>query len=131
MQQLLPPLDSEEHTQCLQLNPNQLEYQFVFKYFTRGFKSEVRKIEKLRNRSVQKKFLTEIELSCEKYKSKSLAELVKLLFHGTKSVTPKEIYEGNQGLDMRFSRPGMFGQGIYFADSPNYSDAYAYQDHTG
>jgi hypothetical protein len=54
--------------------------------------------------------------------------LVKLLFHGTKSVTPKEIYEGNQGLDMRFSRPGMFGQGIYFADSPNYSDAYAYQD---
>ncbi len=80
---------------------------------------------------MQKKFLTEIELSCEKYKSKSLNELVKLLFHGTKSFTPKEIYEGNQGLDMRFSRPGLFGQGIYFADTPNYSNTYAYHDLNG
>jgi hypothetical protein len=80
---------------------------------------------------VQKKFLTEIELSCEKYKNKSLTELIKLLFHGTKSVAPKEIYDGNQGLDMRFSRPGMFGQGIYFADTPNYSNSYAYQNVNG
>ena len=75
---------------------------------------------------MQKKFLTEIELSCEKYKSKSLTELIKLLFHGTKSVSPKEIYESSTGLDMRFSRPGFFGQGIYFADTPNYSNAYCH-----
>ena len=82
----------------------------MLKYFARGFdEAKVLKIEKLKNRSVQKKFLTEIELSCEKYKDKLLTDLIKLLFHGSRSVTPKEIYEGSQGLDMRFSRPGFFG----------------------
>ena len=27
---------------------------------------------------------------------------------------------------MRFSHKGLFGEGIYFADDPNYSDAYAH-----
>lgn len=27
---------------------------------------------------------------------------------------------------MRFSQKGLFGEGIYFSDDPNYSDAYAH-----
>ena len=75
---------------------------------------------------MQKKFLTEVELSCEKYKGKSLTNLIKLLFHGSKNTNPKDIYESNQGLDMRYSSQGFYGQGIYFADTPNYSDGYAH-----
>ena len=53
--------------------------------------------------------------------------LMKLLFHGTKNTKPEEIYLGEEGFDFRFSRPGFFGQGIYFAEDPAYSHTYNYQ----
>ena len=36
------------------------------------------------------------------------------------------IYKSESGLDMRFSRPGMYGKGIYFAEESSYSDSYAF-----
>ena len=103
-----------------------MEFDFIFSYFTRDFNCQILNIDKLRNRAVQKKFLTELKLACEKHKDKSLTQLVKLLFHGTKNTKPDVIYNGSQGLDMRFSQKGLYGEGIYFADGPNYSDAYAH-----
>ena len=35
--------------------------------------------------------------------------MVKLLFHGAKGVEPKQIIEGETGLDARFSRDGAYG----------------------
>jgi hypothetical protein len=126
MEQLLPASKDHPIAASTMLNAGGLEYEFVNKYFTHGFNARIVKIEKLCNRSVQKKFLTELRLSCEKYKDKPLTSLVKLLFHGSKNTKPEDIYQGSQGLDMRFSRAGLFGQGIYFADNPNYSHDYAH-----
>ena len=76
---------------------------------------------------MREKFLIELKLACQKYKDKNLSQLVKFLFHGTSSVEPKTILESESGLDMRFSRDGMYGQGIYFADNSEYSHRYAYK----
>ena len=48
------------------------------------------------------------------------------LFHGTRSNQPEDIYMNEEGFDMRYSRPGMWGQGNYFAESAHYSYGYAY-----
>lgn len=126
MEQLLPAPSGHPVPATQVLKRGSLEYEFVDAYFTHGFRSTVIKIEKLCNRSVQKKFLTELKLSCERYKGKPLTSMVKLLFHGSKNTKPEDIYLGSQGLDMRFSRSGFFGQGIYFADNPNYSHDYCH-----
>lgn len=47
------------------------------------------------------------------------------MFHGAKNVDSAQIYNSDEGLDMRFSRPGYYGQGIYFADNAKYSHTYA------
>ena len=55
----------------------------------------------------------------------------KELFHGTSSTPPEDIYKSEEGFDMRFSRPGMWGQGNYFAESAKYSaSGYSYQKET-
>ena len=56
---------------------------------------------------------------------------MKLLFHGTKQTEPEKIYSGEYGLDNRFSREGMYGNGIYFANNSKYSNMYRSQMNTG
>ena len=51
----------------------------------------------------------------------------KLLFHGTSGTDPKLIYDSEEGLDMRFSKNGMWGVGIYFAVNSEYSNSYAFR----
>jgi len=70
--------------------------------------------------------MTEFKLLCAKYKEKGLTQLVKLLFHGARAVSPEMIYASETGLDTRFSRDGAYGQGIYFADNADYSHTYAW-----
>ena len=53
------------------------------------------------------------------------------LFHGTKDTDPSDIYKSEKGFDFRFSRPGMWGYGSYFAANASYSATYAYQTSTG
>ena len=61
-----------------------------------------------------------------KYPSKKTWDLVKLMFHGSTGTDPKLIYESEYGLDNRYSKPGMYGTGIYFADNSSYSFNYQY-----
>jgi hypothetical protein len=51
----------------------------------------------------------ELRLMARKYPKKSPTQIVKLLFHGAKTVPPEHIYENEEGLDMRFSRAGYYG----------------------
>lgn len=48
------------------------------------------------------------------------------LFHGSRSTDPELIYSGEDGLDIRFSNAGAYGQGVYFANNSSYSHTYAY-----
>ena len=82
------------------------------------------KIEKIYNPVVFDKFTGELQRMLKKYPSKSTWELVKLMFHGSTGTDPKIIYESEYGLDNRYSKAGMYGTGIYFADNSNYSFNY-------
>ena len=48
------------------------------------------------------------------------------LWHGTSKTNPKDIYNGEEGFDMKYSHKGMWGRGVYFARNAKYSDTYAY-----
>ena len=52
---------------------------------------------------------------------------IKLLWHGTSTNHPKEIYRGEVGFDVRFSRAGLWGNAIYFARNAAYSNRYCYE----
>jgi hypothetical protein len=43
------------------------------------------------------------------------------LWHGTSSLDPEQIIPNEEGLDMRFSRDGMWGKAVYFAVNASYS----------
>ena len=46
----------------------------------------------------------------------------KLLYHGTRTVDPTELYSVNKvGFDLKHARPGTYGKGIYFAERAEYS----------
>ena len=51
---------------------------------------------------------------------------MKHLFHGTKATDPNLIFASEDGLDIRFSNAGAYGNGIYFANNSLYSSNYAY-----
>lgn len=68
----------------------------------------------------------EVKLSAKKYPTKTPSDLIKLLFHGAQHTNSDLIYMSDEGLDMRYSRPGFYGHGIYFADNAEYSHRYAY-----
>lgn len=48
------------------------------------------------------------------------------VFHGTRTVEPKEIYSSLEGLDFRFSDVGQWGKANYFTDDVRFAHFYAY-----
>ncbi len=87
--------------------------------------SAVIKIYRIQNKLVWKKY-RECSEEMKKYNDGILNE--KLLFHGTKTTSPEEIYRSNTGFDARCSRQGLWGHGSYFAENASYSDSYAYKN---
>ena len=87
---------------------------------------KIKKIEKIYNEVIYEKFFSECKRLIKKYPEKKIEELVKHLFHGSSRTDPKLIYESEDGLDIRFSNPGMFGTGVYFANNSAYSNTYAF-----
>jgi len=49
------------------------------------------------------------------------------LFHGTKQSNPDLIIASDEGIDMRYSKEGMWGRACYFAENASYSHIYSYQ----
>ncbi|CAF0905999.1 unnamed protein product, partial [Brachionus calyciflorus] len=81
--------------------------------------SEFRNIYKEISKSV-----TDFEILANK-----VEENEKFLFHGTNETSPYTIYDDLVGFDMRFSRKGMWGHGIYFAVNASYSKlGYSYKN---
>eukprot|EP00045_Choanoeca_perplexa_P017967 m.272918 g.272918 ORF g.272918 m.272918 type:complete len:248 (-) comp17681_c0_seq4:65-808(-) len=50
----------------------------------------------------------------------------KWLFHGTRKADPTTVAE-TTGIDFRYSAPGLFGRGSYFAERSSYSTSYEYK----
>ena len=53
------------------------------------------------------------------------------LFHGSRGNDPKDIYEGRDGFDMRYSASGMWGRANYFAVNAKYCHNYAHPRDAG
>ena len=77
-------------------------------------------IKRIQNKILWKKYQASKELIVMK---RGKAEELEL-FHGTRRTNTLEIY-GGDGFDMRFSTPGMWGIGSYFAMNASYSRKYA------
>ena len=52
--------------------------------------------------------MNELRKNFDKYRDKAPTQLIKLLFHGTKN-DPAQIYESEDGLDIRFAAFGLSG----------------------
>ena len=46
------------------------------------------------------------------------------LWHGTRGTDPELIINGEEGFDIKYSRKGLWGKGLYFAKMASYSDSY-------
>ena len=55
----------------------------------------------------------------------------KELWHGSRKSSSDNIYNSEEGFDMRFSSEGLWGQANYFAEEASYSDKYAFQSADG
>ncbi len=75
---------------------------------------------------IYEKFINEFKRMLKKYPQKNLHDMMKHLFHGSRGTDPKLIYGSEDGLDIRFSNAGAYGNGIYFANNSLYSSNYAW-----
>lgn len=83
------------------------------------------KIERIQNRWLWNHYC----LSRTRIRDKNNGEDNELwLFHGTSSTSPSDIYRSEKGFDFRYSRPGLWGNGTYFATNASYSLKYAYRN---
>jgi len=95
-------------------------------YKNPGNQPRIVKIEKMYNCIIYEKFINEFKRMLRKYPQKNVHDIMKHLFHGTRATDPKLIYASEDGLDIRFSNAGAYGNGIYFANNSQYSSGYAY-----
>ena len=70
--------------------------------------------------------MTEFKRMLRKYPNRQIDDIMKHLFHGSKTTDPRLIYASEDGFDPRFSNSGLYGRGTYFADNSHYSSKYAY-----
>ena len=91
-----------------------------------GNGAKIVRIEKIFNCVIYEKFINEFKRMLRKYPQKNVKDLMKHLFHGTRSTDPTMIYKSEDGLDIRFSNAGAYGTGVYFADNSQYSATYAF-----
>ena len=121
-----------------QLSPQSFEFHLLKYLFTeyRPTKTlapldpsgiQIIEIAKIFNNSVYDRFSAESKRQGLKHHGRlSNEQMFRLMFHGTRNSDPKLIYESEDGLDMRFSSGGFFGNGIYFAENAAYSHQYAF-----
>lgn len=110
---------------------NSIERKFVEYFFNNTIMTQERvvKVEKIKNRRVQMRFLNELQIIMAKNPTLPLTSLVKVLFHGTRNTNPADIVTKEWGLDMRYANEnGAYGSGIYFADNAAYSNTYAFMN---
>lgn len=89
----------------------------------------VDRIERIQNKILWSKYMDCARRCSENNKDDGLGEM--LLFYGTRQSNPRGIYEEETGFNiMKFSQPGPWGRGIYFAVNASYSDEYAFVNGT-
>eukprot|EP01091_Cochliopodium_minus_P006377 TRINITY_DN1626_c0_g1_i1.p1 TRINITY_DN1626_c0_g1~~TRINITY_DN1626_c0_g1_i1.p1 ORF type:complete len:848 (-),score=282.41 TRINITY_DN1626_c0_g1_i1:26-2533(-) len=121
-------VDFENNCELFVESPSSQDYIRIEKRIRETLPScRILKIERVQNKLLWKKYCSNKELivlqkgKCE----------VKELFHGTRSTDPSEVYDGQEGFDMRFCNQGMWGIGTYFAQNASYSMKYSSKNNNG
>lgn len=91
---------------------------------------DITRIERIQNKLLWHRYL-DCANRTRLYNGGILGE--KLLFHGTRTNKPCQIYKGDASFDMRYCERGLWGKGNYFAVNASYSNNYAHNctDATG
>ena len=114
----------EENLKLVSVPTSSDEWQAVSSRFQSTMLSTpITSIQRIQNKWLWKKYAQHKKMIEEKNGG---ASNEKDLFHGTRSNMPKEIYDYEEGFDMRYSAQGMWGQANYFAVNASYSNKYAY-----
>jgi O-acetyl-ADP-ribose deacetylase (regulator of RNase III) len=79
---------------------------------------QVIQVDRIQNRWLWKKYINQREIIDMKNSGNANE---KYLFHGTRNTAPTAIYQDEVGFDMRYSQPGLWGKGCYFAQNAVYS----------
>ncbi len=77
------------------MDGSHIEYRFVHRMFMESkgnLNFQIVGVHRLYNQSVQERFNMELRLMARKYPKKTPTQIVKLLFHGAKTVPPEHIY---------------------------------------
>jgi hypothetical protein len=89
--------------------------------------AEILRVDRIQNKLIMRRYFQRSQLMRD-FGTEDLRE--ELLFHGTRGTQPEDIYNGDEGFDMRFSEEGYWGRGNYFAVNSSYSHIYAFH-HNG
>lgn len=110
-------------TELFPLTPGMPEWNRVEQQFKQTMTNQIAKISRIQNTWLWEKYVMHRKRLSVKNEG-NINE--KELFHGTRGNDPRQIYEGEDGFDMRFSAQGMWGQANYFAVNASYSHGYAH-----
>lgn len=118
----------ENDVEVFQVSSGTEEWSFVQRKWKETMSIPLKRIERIQNKWLWRHYC----LCRERIRSKNGGmENEKWLFHGTRETRPQEVYNSEKGFDFRFSRPGMWGSGVYFAEKASYSHVYKYESPRG
>ncbi|CAD8162528.1 unnamed protein product [Paramecium pentaurelia] len=125
-------IDQDQNFIKVQLDQNSSEYQKIKGLFEKTDKGTIKAIFRIQNKTLWDNYILErnklIDL-CAKQKRLLLPqEQERYLWHGVSQQHPSIIYKSlAEAFDVTFSRVGLWGQGIYFAENAFYSRYYSYK----
>ncbi|CAD8196863.1 unnamed protein product [Paramecium octaurelia] len=125
-------IKQEENYIKVPLQCNSKEYNKIIGEFKKTDIGKIKAIFRIQNKTLWNNYIIErnklFEI-CEKQNKNLLPiEKKRYLWHGVSSQHPKVIYTSlAEAFDVTFSKVGLWGQGIYFAENASYSRNYSYK----
>lgn len=123
----------DEDTECI-LMPLDAEYEseeygrIAGRFLQTMPSADILNIKRIQNKPLWMKYI-QCSQHMLQFNDSILGE--QMLFHGSRTTDPKDIYNGDSSFDMRFSSNGMWGKGNYFAVNASYSNGFAYHSKEG
>ncbi|CAD8062981.1 unnamed protein product [Paramecium primaurelia] len=125
-------IDQDQNFIKVQLDQNSSEYQKIKGLFEKTDKGTIKAIFRIQNKTLWDNYILErnklIDLCAKQRRLLLPQEQERYLWHGVSQQHPSIIYKSlAEAFDVTFSRVGLWGQGIYFAENAFYSRFYSYK----
>jgi len=112
------------------VEPQSEEYKAIATSFKETLPAaKIIRVERIQNSKLWSTFCQEDDFIREKLGKDSN---IRRLFHGTGTTSPDLIYsKSEEGFDSRYSKEGLWGRAIYFAERSAYSHNYSHKNSEG